>query len=156
MVVLNHFFVCLNSTSEVGWLYLPLLSRFWLFPLRRLIGVWFLKLFAQAFVSGLMHLHVFEWISMEHKVQCNPPISTIRAIESRWLLMLSNRSCSTVLCSHTTISLRSVASGRTHQIYTHIYIYIYKTILSKATFSAFRIYIFFSVCVFPGNRRNTV
>ncbi len=38
-----------------------------------------------------------------------------------------------------------------NQLFDDILIYIYQTLLSKATYSAFRLYIFLSVCVFPGN-----
>ncbi len=38
------------------------------------------------------------------------------------------------------------------QQWLEIYIYIYETLLSKATYSAFRLYMFLSVHVFPGNR----
>ncbi len=37
-----------------------------------------------------------------------------------------------------------------------VYIYIYQTLLSKATYSAFRLYIFLSVHVFPGNRTHNL
>ncbi len=48
-------------------------------------------------------------------------------------------------------------------LYIHIYNfnlitfnYIYQTLLSKATYSAFRLYMFLSVHVFPGNRTHNL
>ncbi len=102
----------LNNTSEVGWLYVPLLFRFWLFALCRPIGVWYLKTFCTS-LRFRSDAFACVWIDVNGTKSTVWPISTVRAIESRWLLMLSNRSCSTVLWCHTTIGLRSAASGWT-------------------------------------------